>query len=102
MTYVRSLMSYVRSRSRDDWDRAQEIADGDVDRARVLHNALWEAYRIIATLSYDCTEWPVDGHDKRSTLETLAELMGPKDVSAATYEEWVGRAYDLIRTGSLQ
>ena len=94
-------MSFVRSRSHDDWDRAQEIADGDLERARVLHNTLWEAYRIIATLSYDCSTWPVDGHDKRSTLETLAELMGPRDVSQRDYEEWVERAFDLIRTGGL-
>jgi len=94
-------MSFVRSRSHDDWDRAQEIADGDLDRARVLHDALWEAYRIIATLSFDATEWPVDGYDRKYTLELLAEMMGPKNVSAKTYEEWVERAFDLIRTGSL-
>jgi len=95
-------MSYIRTRSHDDWDRAQEIADGDLERAAVLHDALWTAYQTIARMSFDCSMWPVDGHDRASTLSALAELMGPKDISAATYEEWVGRAYDLIRTGSLQ
>ena len=87
--------------NRDDWTRAEELANGDLDRARVLHDALWNAYQTIARLSFDCSSWPVDGYDRKYTLELLAEMMGPKDVSAATYEEWVGRAFDRIRAGEL-
>jgi len=94
-------MSYIRHRGHDAWDRAGEIADGDLDRARLLHDALWEAYRVVAQLSFDCVDWPVEGYDKASTLSLLAELMGPKDVSQRDYEEWVSRAFDLIRAEEL-
>ena len=94
-------MSYVNPRPRDDWDRATEIVDGDLERARALHDALWTAYQTIARLGFDSTAWPVDGHDRASTLSVLAELMGPKDITVEQYQEWLARAHDLIRTGSL-
>jgi len=80
----------------------EELANGDLDRARVLHDALWNAYQTVAQLEFDCTVWAVDGYDKASTLSALAELMGPKDVSSADYAEWQSRAYDLLQTGSLR
>jgi len=94
-------MSYIRHRGRDDWDRAGEIADGDVDRARILHDALWEAYRVVAQLSFDAVDWPVNGYDKASTLSLLAEMMGPKDVSQRDYEEWQQAAYDRLQAGEI-
>jgi len=94
-------MSYIRHRGHDAWDRAGEIADGDLDRARLLHDALIEAYRVVAVLSYDCTDWPVPGFDRKSTLEALAEMAGPKDVAASTYADWQQRAYDRLQAGEL-
>jgi len=94
-------MSYIRNRSHDAWDRAGEIADGDLDRARLLHDALYEAYRVVAQLSFDCVDWPVEGYDRKSTLSLLAEMMGPKDVSAAIYADWQQAAYDRLQAGEL-
>jgi hypothetical protein len=62
--------------------RADELVAGDLARARMLHDAIMDAYRIVSTVSFDTVDWPVSGWDRAETLRALAELAGPRHLDA--------------------
>jgi hypothetical protein len=80
--------------------RADELVQGDIDRARMLHDAVMDAYRIVSSISFDTVDWPVSGWDRAETLRALAELAGPRHLDAVQKGEmWRQALNDLQDEG---